>query len=74
MKDEDINKILQKMKIPEPDESTKKATIKAVMDEYHQQKLSYQNHTLYFPRLCNCKSFATATGFLAFRIVRPTIK
>ncbi len=42
MKDEDINKILQKMKIPEPDEPTKKATIKAVMDEYHQQKLSYQ--------------------------------
>lgn len=44
MKDEDINKILQKLKIPEPDETTKNATIKSVMDEFHQQKLSYQKN------------------------------
>ncbi|MGR3173922.1 MAG: vWA domain-containing protein [Candidatus Scalindua sp.] len=40
----EINKILQEMKIPEPDESTKKTTIKAVMDEFHKQKLSYQKN------------------------------
>ena len=42
MKDEDINKIFQKMEIPEPDELRKKATIKAVMVEFHQQKISVQ--------------------------------
>jgi hypothetical protein len=42
MKDEDINKILQKLQVPEPDESTKNDTIKAVMDEFHLQKQSYK--------------------------------
>ncbi|MDR4497771.1 MAG: VWA domain-containing protein [Candidatus Scalindua sp.] len=44
MKDEDINKILRKMEIPEPDELRKKATIKAVVAEFHQQKLSAQKN------------------------------
>ena len=38
MNDEDIKKILQKMEIPEPDESKKEATIKATMSEFHKQK------------------------------------
>ncbi len=42
MKDEDINKILQKLQVPEPDEPTKKDTIKAVMGEFHLQKQSYK--------------------------------
>ncbi|GJQ60759.1 MAG: VWA domain-containing protein [Candidatus Scalindua sp. AMX11] len=44
MKDEEINKILQGVEIPEPDEIKKKATIKAVMTEFHQQKLSLQKN------------------------------
>ncbi len=45
MNDEKINKILQKMEIPEPDESKKEATIKAAMSEFHKQKSAIQNNT-----------------------------
>ena len=45
MNDEDIKKILQKMKIPEPDESKKKATINAAMSEFHKHKYAIQNNT-----------------------------
>ena len=45
MNDEDIKKILQKMEIPEPDESMKKATINAAMSEFHKQKSAIQNNT-----------------------------
>ncbi len=38
MNDEDINKILQKIEIPEPDDSRKKATIKVAMSEFNKQK------------------------------------
>ncbi len=44
MKDEEIKKILQGVEIPEPDELKKKATMKAVMAEFHQQKLSHQKN------------------------------
>ena len=45
MNDEDIKKILQKMEIPEPDESKKEATIKAAMSEFHKQKYVIQNNS-----------------------------
>ena len=45
MNAEDIKKILQKMEIPEPDESKKEATIKAAMSEFHKQKSAIQNNT-----------------------------
>ena len=44
MNEEDINKILQNMKIPEPDDSKKKATIKAAMTEFNKQKYAIQNN------------------------------
>jgi len=47
MNDEDIRKILQKMEIPGPDESKKKATINAAMSEFykHKHKHAIQNDT-----------------------------
>ena len=45
MNDEDIKKILQKMEIPEPNESKKKATINAAMSEFHKQKYAIQNNS-----------------------------
>jgi Ca-activated chloride channel family protein len=45
MNDEDIKKILQKMEIPEPDESKKDSTIKAAMSEFHKQKQAIQNNS-----------------------------
>ncbi|MCP4264543.1 MAG: hypothetical protein GY777_03040, partial [Candidatus Brocadiaceae bacterium] len=44
MNKEEINKILQNMKIPEPDNSKKKATIKAAMTEFNKQKYAIQNN------------------------------
>jgi Ca-activated chloride channel family protein len=44
MNEEDINKILQRMEIPEPDDSKKKATIKAAMAEFNKQKYAIQNN------------------------------
>ncbi|MHC4267519.1 MAG: vWA domain-containing protein [Planctomycetota bacterium] len=44
MNEEDINKILQKMKIPEPNDSKKKATIKAAMTEFNKQKYANQKN------------------------------
>ncbi len=44
MNEEDINKILQNMEIPEPDDSKKKATIKAAMTEFNKQKQAIQNN------------------------------
>ena len=44
MKEQDINKILREMKIPGPDEANKEATIKAALDEFHQQKRSFQEN------------------------------
>jgi Ca-activated chloride channel family protein len=44
MNDEDINEILQNMKIPEPDDSKKKATINAAMTEFNKQKHAIQNN------------------------------
>jgi len=45
MNDEDIKEILQKMEIPGPDESKKKATINVAMSEFHKQKYAIQNNT-----------------------------
>ncbi len=45
MKDKDIQKILQKIEIPEPDESRKKATINAAMSEFHKQKQANKKNT-----------------------------
>ncbi len=44
MNEKDINKILQNMKIPEPDDSKKKATITAAMAEFNKQKYAIQNN------------------------------
>ncbi len=40
----DINKILQEMKIPEPDEAVKKAAIKASVNEFNRQKESLREN------------------------------
>ena len=40
----DINKILQEMEIPEPDEAVKNAAIKASVDEFNRQRESLQKN------------------------------
>ena len=42
MKEKDIDKILQEIKVPEPDEVVKRATIKASVGEFNRQKESLQ--------------------------------
>ena len=44
MKEKDIDKILQEIKIPEPDEVVKRATIKASVSEFNRQKESLQKN------------------------------
>jgi len=44
VKEKDIDKILQEIKIPEPDEVVKRATIKASVGEFNRQKESLQKN------------------------------
>ena len=44
MKEKDIDKILKEIKIPEPDEVVKRATIKASVGEFNRQKESLQKN------------------------------